>query len=156
MGEGDWKCLLASVHEEVLVFPLQGEWVNSPGFAHGLLRRVIVHAALQSAQSSSRMNARVKYNNNDTPWRADHVEGLSFWRVVVRFGVRFSPGDVMFARSFGNNSGLRISFCFLGKERSCLNYQDNMWSGLFVSTIRNVIASEFVREKLSIALLFLS
>ena len=57
--------------------------------------------------------------------------------------------DVMNARFFlGKYSWL----CFFWK--SCSSSQDNMLTGVRCSTIKTVIGSQFVQEKLSIALLF--
>ena len=47
-----------------------------------------------------------------------------------------------------------LHFLFFWGIASCLNLQDNMLTGLFSSTIRTVIGSQYVREKWSIALLF--
>ena len=47
-----------------------------------------------------------------------------------------------------------IIFFFEKKKAKYSNSQDNMLTEVFSSTIRTVIGSQYVREKLSIALLF--
>ena len=60
----------------------------------------------------------------------------------------------MNARFWGANiRGFEFHFIF-EKIASCFHFKDNMLTGLFSSTIRTVIGSRFVRQKLSIALLF--
>ena len=61
-------------------------------------------------------------------------------------------GDALNAHSFEAN--VRALIFFFENIASGSSSQDNMLTRVFSSTIRTVLGSQFVREKLSIALLF--